>query len=63
MPQRIRPVIAYNCPHCGNQAVVQRRSDPEQLLDWEDTLFVDLVFECTHCEWTDVVGRTLVRER
>ena len=62
MRQRTRPVIAYSCPSCGIQTVIQRRSDPIELLDWEDPLFIDLVFECTRCEWTDVIGRTLKHE-
>ena len=41
--------------------MVQRKSDPVELLDWEDTLFIELVFECTHCEWNDVVGRNPVQ--
>ena len=37
--------------------VTQRETEPRQLLDWEDTLWVELVFECAGCEWSQVVAR------
>ena len=57
MPKGARPVIAYECPRCENATVTQRETEPRQLLDWEDTLWVELVFECASCEWSQVVGR------
>ena len=61
MRRRLRPVIAYPCPHCGNETVVQRKNGPVELLDWEDTLFVETIFECTHCEWSEMIGRNPVQ--
>ena len=52
-----RPVIAYACPRCGDAAVTQHETEPRQLLDWENTLWVELVFECAGCEWSQVVAR------
>ena len=52
-----RPVIAYACPRCGDAAVTQRETEPRQLLDWENTLWVELMFECAGCEWSQVVAR------
>ena len=57
MPERPVPVIAYSCPQCEREAVAQRELEPRRLLDWEDTLWVDLIFECTNCEWSQLVGR------
>ena len=57
MPQGTKPVIAYACPRCGDMTVTQRETEPRQLLDWEDTVWVELVFECTNCEWSQVVAR------
>ena len=52
-----RPVIAYACPRCGETTVTQSETEPWQLLDWENTLWVELVFECTNCEWSQVIAR------
>ena len=60
MAKRAKPVIAYNCPQCNNSTVVQREEGPKELLEWEDTLWKELIFECTHCEWSMLVGRTPV---
>ena len=57
MPQGPKPVIAYACPRCGNTAVTQRETEPRQLLDWEDTLWVELVFKCASCQWSQIVAR------
>ena len=37
--------------------VTQRETEPRQLLDWENTVWVELVFECTGCQWSQVVAR------
>ena len=57
MSQGPRPVIAYACPRCGTTTVTQRETEPRQLLDWEDTIWVELVFKCANCEWSQVVAR------
>ena len=57
MPQGTKPVIAYACPRCANTTVAQRETEPRQLLEWEDTLWVELIFECAGCEWSQVVAR------
>ncbi len=57
MPQGPKPVIAYPCPRCGQPGVTQRESEPWRLLDWEDTVWVELIFECAGCEWSQTVAR------
>jgi hypothetical protein len=54
-----RPVLSYKCPQCGQAAVFQHEDGPKRLLEWEDTLWNEVVFECSNCEWTETVGRVL----
>ena len=52
-----KPVIAYQCPRCESTTVTQRETEPRQLLGWEDTVWTELVFECTNCQWSQVVAK------
>ena len=46
----------------GTRRTEQLSGGPIELLDWEDTLFVETIFECTHCEWSEMIGRNPVQE-
>jgi predicted RNA-binding Zn-ribbon protein involved in translation (DUF1610 family) len=60
MAVRQSVVIAYACPSCGKQTVVNREEGPKPFLEWENTLWLERTFVCTSCNWSAPVAHVPV---